>query len=66
MHHACNWTVKMSCLCKWTECVVCALLSCILLSYCFFFMKTYKQGIVSFFLRFCRSFDSLVTGLCVV
>ena len=65
-----NWTVKgifnTSCLYKWTECFMCV---CCCFTFhpvnCFFFLQN-AQPMSSFFLKFCRSLDLLVTGLCVV
>ena len=65
-----NWTVKVifntSCLYKWTEYFMCG---CCCFTFhpvncCFFFLKN-AQTMSSFFLKFCRSLDLLVTGLCV-
>ena len=60
-------TVNMSCLYEWTECIkrMCCCLAFCQLSCCSFFYKNIKL-MSCFFLKFCHSFDWLVTGLQVV
>ena len=65
MRYACNWTVCTSCKCNWTVRIKCA--GCPgafrRVNGCFFIMKTNIRSIVFFFLKFCYSFDLLVTEL---